>query len=133
VDFLLQEISKISEERTALLQSVQQLTRANESLTEEITLIRAHIEDTVPPSPGFLPPTDGQHSRQLATERARTTALENELDSLKIEMYSLKMKDATKEEVSPNSPRIPAGKNTNTNRKKKHNKKTKQNKLTPTG
>lgn len=124
MDFLLQEIGKISEERSTLQQRVQELMRANQSLTEEITIIRAHIEaagDAVPPSPGF-PPSDGQHSHQLAEERARTAALENELDRLKIEIESLQMKNDAKDE-SPNSPRIRAGKNTNRKRKNTNNRK----------
>jgi len=123
VDFLLQEIENISDERSTLQQRVQELMRANQSLTEEITIIRAHIEaagDAVPPSPGF-PASDGQDSHQLlAEERARTAVLENELDGLKIEVESLQTKNDAKDE-SPNSPRILAGKNTN-NKKKSHRK-----------
>jgi predicted nucleic acid-binding Zn-ribbon protein len=123
VDFLLSEIGKISGERATLQQRVQELMRANQCLTEEITIIRAHIEaagDAVPLSPGFTP-SEGHHSHQLAEERAHTAALENELEKLKKEMERLQMKtNHSNEDTSPNSPRIRAGKNTN--RKKKNNK-----------
>lgn len=126
VDFLLQEIGKISEERSTLQQRVQELMRANQSLTEEITIIRAHMEaaeNAVLLSPGF-PPSEGQHCHQLAAaeEKGHAAALENALGSLKIEMESLQTKNDLKDE-SKNSPRILAGKNTNRKKKKSNRKK----------
>lgn len=123
VEFLLQEIRKISDEKISLQQRIQELMRANQSLTEEMTITRAQIEaasDAVPPSPGF-PSSQDTQAHELATERARTASLENELDILKSKMEDLQMKIDTQDNP-PKSPRIRAAKNP-TNKKKHNNKK----------
>jgi uncharacterized membrane-anchored protein len=79
VEFLVQEISKTAARLAILQQRLSELMRENQSLQEEMTLLKAHIEEKTELS---SPTGFGVHSRQqLAEERVRTTALENELDT----------------------------------------------------